>query len=117
MVVNLDMPCALCQLKKPLRQSHIVPEFMYKPLYDSLHRFQGLSLDVYEDQQTHQKGLREELLCDDCEQLLANKYENYAAASFYRPAVQAMKQSPIGFTMPRLDYHRFKLFLLSLLWR
>jgi hypothetical protein len=90
---------------------------MYKPMYGSLHRFQGLSLDVYERPQTHQKGLREDLLCHDCEQPLANKYENYASASFYRPAVEAMKQSPIGFTIPGLDYHRFKLFLLSLLWR
>ncbi len=94
------MPCALCQLNKPLRRSHIVPEFMYKPMYDFIHRFQGLSLNVSERPQTHQKGLREELLCHDCEQLLANKYENYAATAFYEPAIEAMKQAPIGFTMP-----------------
>src|SRR5438128_518777 len=111
------MACALCHQNKPLRQSHIVPEFMYERMYDSLHRFHGLSLDVSDRPQIHQKGLRQELLCHDCEQLLANKYENYAAASFYRPAVEAMKQPPTGFTMPGLDYHRFKLFLISLLWR
>jgi len=111
------MSCALCQLNKPLRRSHIAPEFMYKPMYDSNHRFRAFSREVSETPQIHQKGLREELLCDDCEQLLANNYENYAAASFYRPAVEAMKQPPPGFTLPGFDYHRFKLFLLSLLWR
>jgi hypothetical protein len=90
---------------------------MYKLMYDSNHRFRAFSREVSEAPQIHQKGLREELLCDDCEQLLANNYENYAAASFYRPAVEAMKQPALGFTIPGLDYHRFKLFLLSLLWR
>lgn len=111
------MPCTLCHQNKPLRRSHIVPEFMYKPMYDQAHRFQALSRNPDERSQTHQKGLREKLLCHDCEQLLANKYENYAATEFYRPALEAMQQPPIVFTMPGLDYRRFKLFLLSLLWR
>jgi hypothetical protein len=111
------MACALCQLDKPLRQSHIASEFLYEPLYDAKHRFRAFSCKAAEIPQIYQKGLREELLCNDCEQSLANKYEDYAATWFYRPAREVMKNPPVEFTMSDLDYHRLKLFFVSLLWR
>src|SRR5438034_9908437 len=100
--LRLNMACALCHQNKPLRQSHIVPEFMYKPMYDPLHRFEGLSLDVSEPPQIHQKGLREELLCQDCEQRFS-RFEHHAAERFYRPAIAAMRQLPPGFTLTNMD--------------
>src|SRR5258706_11334373 len=30
--------CALCQKTRPLKNSHIVPEFLHGPLYDENHR-------------------------------------------------------------------------------
>jgi len=32
------MVCRLCQKEKPLVQSHVIPEFLYRPLYDEKHR-------------------------------------------------------------------------------
>ena len=32
------MNCRLCGADRPLRKSHILPEFFYKPIYDSSHR-------------------------------------------------------------------------------
>lgn len=104
-------------MNKPLRKSHIAPEFMYQPMYDSIHRFGAYGRKAEEIPQIYQKGLREKLLCNDCEQLLANGYENYAATAFYKPALEKVKRKPINFSISGLDYHKFKLFLISLLWR
>jgi hypothetical protein len=35
--------CALCRQERPLRKSHVIPEFMFGPLYDEKHRFYGIS--------------------------------------------------------------------------
>lgn len=61
--------CRLCLQIKDLRRSHIIPEFIYKPLYSSEHNRvieikEGLVPGLM------QKGYREELLCQDCEKLL-----------------------------------------------
>jgi hypothetical protein len=91
---------------------------MYGPMYDSKHRFRSFSVNVSDHPQTHQKGIREKLLCHDCEQRFS-RYEGHAAKEFYHPALGAMAQlpPPSGFAVTNLEYPRFKLFLLSLLWR
>lgn len=70
------MACALCLADRPLRESHIIPEFMYQALYDDIHRFHVLSKEPQERNKLFQKGLREALLCDDCEQYMG-RYERY----------------------------------------
>ena len=64
-----------------------------------------------------QKGLRERLLCGDCEQYLNNTCEIYFANTW-------LQNGPIQSHLPAkiikiegLDYTRFKLFHLSILWR
>lgn len=37
------MNCQLCQRDTELMNSHIIPEFVYEPLYDEAHRFHVLS--------------------------------------------------------------------------
>lgn len=37
------MKCRLCEQNKDLRNSHIMPEFLYKPLYDSNNRMAGIT--------------------------------------------------------------------------
>jgi hypothetical protein len=109
------MPCALCYQNKPLRLSHIVPEFMYRPLYDADHKFFALSPDPSQRVAQYRKGIREELLCDDCEQVL-QKYEDYAARVFYRKAGTGVRHGDM-LILESLDYPKFKLFVLSLIWR
>src|SRR5438046_2906705 len=72
------MGCALCRRRREIRSSHIIPEFMYSSLYDGIHRFQVLSVDQAEPNRFAQKGLRQPLLCDDCEQRLST-YERYVS--------------------------------------
>jgi len=110
------MTCALCQKNKQLRRSHIVPEFLYKEFYDPKHRFFSLSCTPSEREHLHQKGLRESLLCADCE-LLFSRFENYAAKVFYGNDVAASERHGDLLLLHDLDYNTLKLFLLSLLWR
>lgn len=111
------MICALCKHPKQLRKSHILPEFLYDPLYDEKHRFNVLTIRLEETNRIEQKGVREKLLCDDCE-LLFSRYERYASLVIKggAPNVAHRRDGSIIF-LSGLDYKQFKLFQLSLLWR
>src|SRR4029077_12914110 len=112
------MSCKLCLGDaKPLRQSHIIPEFLYKDLYDGKHR--AAVLDV-EGRRVGliQKGLRDALLCDDCEQFLNETYEKPFCDEWRSGRLLPARISPgETYTVSGLDYARVKLFLLSVLFR
>jgi len=79
--------CKLCLHEKELRHSHILPEFMYQNLYDQApKRFYTLTVNLDKAEESkkkiEQKGIREYLLCGDCEVQLS-KFENYAAETIY----------------------------------
>lgn len=68
--------CRLCEEDKELRNSHILPKFMYQNLYDAKpKRFYTLKVDLDNSHKSRkkieQKGIREYLLCGDCEVLLS----------------------------------------------
>lgn len=54
--------CAFCQQARPLRNSHIIPEFLYRTLYDEKHRFSAYGSDGKAEVVQEQKGTRERLL-------------------------------------------------------
>jgi hypothetical protein len=109
------MTCALCKREEPLVNSHIVPEFLYRPHYDEKHR--TLLFDKRNAPSTMlQKGLREELLCVDCEGRL-QVFETYFARFWYKQgALPDVVQGP-EVVLTGIDYSRFKLFVLSIAWR
>ncbi len=109
------MRCKLCQEDKILCQSHIVPESAYGPIYDGQHRFFEVT-NMKEYLRPLQKGLRESLLCGDCEQHL-NKYESYFANTWFQNSLIPTHASNEITTIEGLDYHLFKLFHMSILWR
>ena len=110
------MPCALCLKDKPLRRSHIIPEFLYAPLYDSKHRLQILSVLPEEESQLKQKGEREPLLCDSCENLLS-KYERYASLLFTGQLPTKGTHEANLISVEGIEYAKLKLFQMSILWR
>jgi len=136
--------CAFCQQVRPLRNSHIIPEFMYRTLYDDKHRFNSYGGGGKPVVVKEQKGTRERLLCNDCEQKFCG-YEQ-VASDFFQGALKAFDHSgpklafgkglkfskvlvtgetaaltssqvPTLINVEGVDYKRLKLFLLSLLWR
>jgi len=108
--------CSLCKRTEDLQNSHIVSEFLYGPLYDRIHRFQVVPADAAERETRLQKGLREHLLCKDCEQRLS-RWENYAKTAFFDARGVQVSQYQEAIAFSNLDYRTFKLFQLSLLWR
>jgi len=70
--------CRLCEQNTNIKQSHIIPEWGYKNLYDSKHRLLNISMReniVYPC--FKQNGAKEYLLCNECEQHFS-KLENYS---------------------------------------
>jgi len=122
--------CKLCLQQKKLKHSHITPEFMYQNIYDtSPRRFYNIKTDLNNPNNSgsklEQKGIREYMLCGDCESLL-NKYETYAAETIYGKnnisgvIVKKSKQETLNlfvFQCSGFSYSDFKIFQLSLLWR
>lgn len=123
--------CKLCFKEKELRNSHILPEFMYQNLYNvDIRRFHSfeVNLDNLEDakKRIQQKGVREFLLCHCCETLLS-KYENYAAETLYSKNLKNQayivdaKQTPdenyFVYNYAGFNYQLFRVFILSILWR
>lgn len=128
--------CKLCLQQKPLlNRSHIIPEFMYEEanLYDEHHQFRKLKLEEIFDAkakiQRVSKGIYEAgILCQTCDGLVIKKYEDYGKYVLFseeHEAVNGMKYQNVinptdGFksmVCSNIDYRKFKLFLLSMLWR
>jgi len=70
--------CRLCLHESELRNSHIIPEFVYKPIYDEKHRFDVIARAKEIRNDEKQKGLREHLLCQSCETKLS-QHERYVS--------------------------------------
>lgn len=107
------MKCRLCQQDAKLCDSHIIPEFLYRPSYDDKHRAKQLIIEPLKSSLI-QKGFREKLLCADCESRIS-KLETYVSKE-WKKAIPA-KISDKLLAIKGLDYARFKLFHLSILWR
>ena len=111
--------CRLCGSDdRPLRNSHIVPEFLYRPLYND----KGHMLAIRRPNGTRrargllQKGVRQHLFCEPCEQHFNEHFE--------KPFLRQWTPSPLpdpwdvdGVQALTVDYAPFKLFHLSVLFR
>ena len=107
--------CRLCRNSNDLRQSHIIPEFLFHPLYDDKHRYLVLSVENTQGSFA-QRGLTEKLLCQNCEQQLGRN-EKYAAELMTGRRGQVFRNAGGKLKIEGLDYNKFKSFLNSILWR
>lgn len=115
-VRTLD-PCALCRKLSVLRRSHVIPEFCFKPIYDSKHRAVVFNVSSPSDTGFAQKGIRSRLLCDVCEKLINDRYEKPFLDHWIRKnQLQILSGSPCA-VIRGLSYAEFKLFHLSVLLR
>jgi hypothetical protein len=119
------MKCNLClQDKELLKNSHIIPDFMYRELFDEKHRFVKGNL-ISKKGKMLQSGEKEpNILCASCDNvLLGSNLEGYANKVLYGGNIGAKtqiqtNQHGVTFTYTAgIDYKKFKLFLLSLIWR
>ncbi len=111
------MKCALCELDKPLKNSHIVPEFLYAKLYDIKGRAIGINGRGHLRREFIQKGLREKLLCGGCEQFLNDNYEKCFKEYWFDKNPLPKVIPAEGILLRNINYKAFKLFHLSILFR
>ena len=104
--------CRLCLKEEKLCNSHILPEFFYLDIYED-HRSLIISK---EGEKVIQKGLREHLLCQQCETKLS-RYEKYAKELILRISNFSRDENLGLLYSEDTDYSKFKLFQLSILWR
>jgi len=125
--------CRLCLIEKQLlSKSHIIPDFMYQDLYDDKHKI--FLLNPYEQakgegyvKRPSSGEYESEILCSECDIKLLGKYEDYARKAIYGGQLPANEcptfenyknQHGIEFTVCKnLNYQKFKIFLLSIVWR
>ena len=110
------MSCKLCHAERELQNSHIIPEFQFKPLYDKKHRFFVISSDSKKEDFWEQKGFREKLLCLPCETKLS-RWESYAKRVIFGEETYLISREGEFVRLGGVSYREFKLYLLSLLWR
>jgi hypothetical protein len=111
-------PCQLCRNDRVLRNSHIVPEFLYADLYNDKGHFMAINGRGRRGWEALQKGIREPLFCEACEQFFNEHFE--------KPFLnQWVRASPLPDPWPdmdavvwrKFDYSTFKLFHLCVLYR
>jgi hypothetical protein len=107
--------CRLCLEDKPLCESHILPEFAYRPTYDEKHAAIAFEPDK-RTEVTRYRGYWEPLLCAGCEGRIG-KWEDYFARVWFHSDRRPRDLGADAVTMAGLDYRRFKLTLLSIIWR
>ncbi len=110
--------CALCLENKDLVKSHIIPNSFFKRIKP---KGKATEINVYsaKPRRTVQNSWYENLLCSDCETLLS-EWERYSIGVIYTPEVVGVKKeigSKLGERWFGVDYKKFRLFQLSILFR
>lgn len=111
--------CALCHEEKELRDSHISSAFLWRRsgITGDKKRYSIISTTNPDLDEHHlQDGIKEYLLCHECEQRFS-RYETYAARVLFH-AKGPIKVRPVEHHVwKNLDYTNLKLFQMSILWR
>ena len=112
--------CRLCGKQAPsLRNSHIVPEFLYRDLYND----KGHMMAIRPPGPRHrpwralQKGLRERLFCESCEQHFNEHFEKPFLRQWAKTPLPDPWHDDREVRIQVDDYSSFKLFHLSVLFR
>ncbi len=78
------MACKLClNDEKLVKKSHIIPDFMYKDIFDKKHKLYEVTVtkdkDIIKDKLSQTGGYEEQILCQSCDNEVLGKLEGYAS--------------------------------------
>lgn len=113
--------CKFCGKTRKLCKSHIIPEWAYRPLYDERSRATEISSEDRR-RRTVQSGPWQHLLCEDCETLFNERFDQ-PFHKFWTYPERFPKRLPHALSFfPAIEIHGIdfeltKNFLLSILWR
>lgn len=120
--------CKLCGKKANLiRKSHIIPEFMYKPLLTHENKMVLIDSKKFPKGNITQTGVFDKhILCEKCENNFSG-FERYVSMVLNSdnisvknpPLIETIKfmNVNIGLNVTNLKYHEFKMCFLSIVWR
>ncbi len=109
--------CALCLKSAKLCKSHIISRFLLWQAFAESNSAVVKSVFPGEPSFKNQgDGHWERLLCWDCEQRFQT-WETYARDILFDRPKRIDVQSHLGIHITGIDYRKFKLFQMSLLWR
>jgi len=111
-----------------LKNSHIIPDFMYQDMYDEKHKMVVVDKGMQNRAKTVSSGEYESnLLCAECDNKILGTLESYASSVLYGGNLlewkdlnltKSINQNNVKFVkVEGINYAKFKLFLLSLIWR
>lgn len=123
--------CKLCgEVKSLINKSHIIPGSLYRYVFNSEHslvKFNPHNNNKYLPNFTrHHNGEYEgEILCQNCDNvILGQNLESYGSKTFIEKILSTNRsniknqENEIEFdTLSGIDYQKFKIYLLSILWR
>lgn len=125
--------CKLClKDRKLIGKSHIIPDFMYNGLFDDKHKmfyFKPFKVANKKDFVKRPSSGEYEggILCEKCDNGLIGSFETYARDILYSTQLkpeqrlllekQKTKEGIVINHFKNIDYQKFKIFLLSILWR
>lgn len=109
--------CRLCHNNLELRNSHIVPEFLYGELYNDKGHLMAINGRGDRGWKALQKGIREPLFCEQCEQHFNEYFEKPFRAQWVIAAPLPSPWNAPDVHWVNVDYSSFKLFHLSVLFR
>lgn len=126
--MNQNGECKLCKKRaKLIRKSHIIPNFMYKGLFDSNNKIALVNLgNPSSNPKSFQTGIFEKyILCQKCENELLSRTEKYVSTVLYGGNLKSVpsfenQSGPDGvesIIVRNIDYQKFKHFVLSIVWR
>jgi hypothetical protein len=123
------MICKLCQEdRNHLIKAHIIPEFLYTQsgLYNEQDKFIDTDTTKLKNGQKSFKpkgDYDENILCQECDNIIIGQTEDYANKIFFGKFSKAncinenVKDLNEIIQYAEVDYQKFKLFLISLLWK
>jgi hypothetical protein len=129
------MRCSLCNKEKPLiKKSHIIPDFFYRNsnLYNSNHTINTFTINtklknIKKSRPIPTGVYQSNILCKECDNAQIGQYESYLKSIFFggptakdeMPVFKNLinKNSEEFTECTNLSYLKFKLGLLSILWR
>ncbi len=106
--------CALCKKDKELRDSHIIPKFVF----NWMKKTGSLNFrKVITSNKRDQDGPKLKLLCNDCEQKFS-KFETWYSRSIFHPILDDMLANKGQHTKLSFEYNEnLYAFCMSFLWR
>ena len=110
---DFAMACVLCQKDRKLKESHILSRFIYKPLKKLEGKMYVLTEAPSQKSRPIQDGVKDYLLCGECE-AKRSKGETYFSHKWHGGELFGQNNP---YTIERLDSSKFKLFLMSTLFK